>query len=103
MKAMKVSICAAVTALALSLSAIAPSCAGQDEASRLNQESKELYRVGKYAAALPLAQQLLAIREKEFGPDGAMVALLAELSRQVPDATALAYLTAFTAALQAVN
>jgi Tetratricopeptide repeat len=44
-------------------------------ASRLNQESKELYRAGKYAAALPLVQQLLAIREKEFGPDGAMVAM----------------------------
>ena|SRR5258708_21612317 len=42
MKAMKASICVAVTALALSLSVIVPSYAEQDEASRLNQESKEL-------------------------------------------------------------
>ena len=75
MKTMKASICVAITALALSLSVIVPSYAEQDEASRLNQESKELYRAGKYAAALPLAQQLLAIREKEFGPDDEMVAL----------------------------
>lgn len=75
MKVMKASIRAAVTALALSLSVIATSHAGQDEASRLNQESKELYRAGKYVAALPLAQRLLAIREKEFGPDDAMVAM----------------------------
>ena len=39
------------------------------------RRSKELYRAGKYAAALPLAQRLLAIREKEFGPDDAMVAM----------------------------
>jgi hypothetical protein len=36
---MKASICVAVTALALSLSVIVP-YAEQDEASRLNQESK---------------------------------------------------------------
>ncbi len=75
MKAMKASICVAVTALALSLSVIVPSYAEQDEASRLERQSTELYQAGKYAAALPVAQQLLAIREKEFGPDHAMVAM----------------------------
>ena len=75
LQAIKGSICVAVTALALSLSVVVPSWAEQDEASRLNQQSKELYREGKYAEALPLAQRLLAIREKEFGPDDATVAM----------------------------
>ena len=84
MKALKASIC--VTALALSLSLVVPCYAGEADAaapgvekagpdvlreafaSRLERQSKELYQAGKYAAALPVAQQLLALREKEFGP-----------------------------------
>ena len=75
MKALKTSICVAVTALALSLSLGAPSYAGEDEASTLSQQMKELYRAGKYTEALPLAQKSLALREKEFGPDDAHVAM----------------------------
>src|SRR5471030_2697374 len=75
MKALKASLCVAVTALALSLSLGAPSCAGEDEASTLSLQMKELYRVGKYTEALPLAQKFLALREKEFGSDDANVAM----------------------------
>ena len=91
MKALKASIC--VTALALSLSLVVPCYAGEADAaapgvekagpdvlreafaSRLELQSTELYQAGKYAAALPVAQQLLALREKEFGPDHPMVAM----------------------------
>ena len=75
MKALKASICFAVTALALSLAPGAPSWAAEDEAGILTLQMKELYRVGKYAEALPLAQKSLALREKEFGPDDATVAM----------------------------
>jgi tetratricopeptide repeat protein len=82
MKALKASICAVVAALALSLSLGAPSCAAEDEASTLSQQMKELYRAGKYTEALPLAQKSLALREKEFGPDDANVAMpLNDLAR----------------------
>ena len=49
--------------------------AGEDEAGTLTQQMKELYRAGKYQEALPLAQKSLALREKEFGPDDANVAM----------------------------
>ena len=75
MRALKSSICVAVTAIALSLSLVAPSCAGDDEAAPLILQMKELYRAGKYIEALPLAQKSLAMREKEFGPDHANVAM----------------------------
>jgi tetratricopeptide (TPR) repeat protein len=75
MKALKASICVAVTALALSLSLGAASWAGEDEASALSAQMKELYRAGKYTEALPLAQKSLALREQEFGPDDANVAM----------------------------
>ncbi len=75
MKALKASICVAVTALALSLAPGAPSWAAEDEAGVLSLQMKELYRVGKYQEALPLAQKSLALREKEFGPDDANVAM----------------------------
>ena len=65
MKAMKPLIRVAVTALLLSVSVSAPSQARQDEASRLDQKVVGLYAAGKYAAALPLAKQSLAIREKD--------------------------------------
>jgi hypothetical protein len=74
MKALRASICVAVTALALSLSLGAPSYAGEDEAGTLTLQMKELYRAGKYTEALPLAQKALALREKEFGTDDANVA-----------------------------
>src|SRR3954467_8937799 len=75
MKALKALIRVAATALALSLALGAPSYAGEDEASTLIRQMKELYRAGKYVEALPLAQKSLALREKEFGPDDANVAM----------------------------
>ncbi len=75
MKALKASIRVAVAAFVLGLFLGAPSRAGDDEASTLTQQMKELYRAGKYTEALPLAQKSLALREKEFGPDDANVAM----------------------------
>jgi tetratricopeptide (TPR) repeat protein len=40
-----------------------------DEASELNKKLIELYNAGRYADAVPLGQQLLAIREKALGRD----------------------------------
>src|SRR5215470_12023211 len=40
-----------------------------ESANILNAEVMRLYRMGKYADAVPLAQRVLAIREKEQGPD----------------------------------
>src|ERR1041385_2963548 len=74
MKAIKTSICVAIAALALSLPLSAPSYAKQDEASRLDQKVVQLLQAGKFAAAIPLAKQALALREKSFGPDHAQVA-----------------------------
>lgn len=75
MKALRASICVAITTLALSLSLAAPSRAAEDEAGAVTQQMKELYRAGKYTEALPLAQKALALREKEFGTEDAMVAM----------------------------
>ena len=75
MKALKASICVAVTALTFSLAPVAPSWAVEDEATTLTLQMKELYRVGKYKEALPLAQKSLALRENEFGPDDDKVAM----------------------------
>ena len=43
-------------------------------ANQLNQKVDGLYQTGKYAEAIPLAQQVLAIREKALGPDDPDVA-----------------------------
>src|SRR3954469_8716551 len=75
MKALKASICVAVTALAFALSPGAPSYAAEDEAGTLTRQMKQLYRAGKYQEALPLAQKSLVLREKEFGPDDDHVAM----------------------------
>ncbi len=40
----------------------------------LNKRVTELFRVGKFAEAIPLAQQVLAITEKALGPDDPNVA-----------------------------
>ncbi len=44
-------------------------------ADDLNKGVIELYRAGKFAQAVPLAQQVLAIREKALGPEHPDVAL----------------------------
>jgi tetratricopeptide (TPR) repeat protein len=38
-------------------------------AHQLNQQVIELYRAGRYSEAIPLAEQVLAIREQALGPD----------------------------------
>src|SRR3978361_592829 len=75
MKALKASFYIVVAAMALSLSFGATSHAGEDEAGVLSDKVDELYRVGKDMEALPLAQKSLALREKQFGPDDASVAM----------------------------
>ena len=40
-----------------------------DEANELNKKVIELYNAGRYADAIPIAQQVLAIREKALGRD----------------------------------
>jgi tetratricopeptide (TPR) repeat protein len=56
-----------------------------DEANELNKKVIELYNAGRYADAIPIAQQVLAIREKALGRDQPNVATslnnLAELYR----------------------
>ncbi len=43
--------------------------AEKSAADELHQRIIELYRAGRYAEAIPLAQQMLAIQEKALGPD----------------------------------
>jgi CHAT domain-containing protein/tetratricopeptide (TPR) repeat protein len=45
-----------------------------DDAKTLNAKVVELYQKGRYAEAIPYAQQSLAIREKALGPDHPAVA-----------------------------
>jgi CHAT domain-containing protein/tetratricopeptide (TPR) repeat protein len=51
------------------------SLAQPDEVAALNTKVSELYRVGKYAEAVPFAQRSLAITEKTFGRNHASVAV----------------------------
>ena len=45
------------------------------EAEKLNQRVVELYQQGKYAEAIPLAEKVLAIREKVLGKEHPNVAI----------------------------
>jgi CHAT domain-containing protein/Tfp pilus assembly protein PilF len=56
-------------ALVLTLGFAPPSLAQSRKADELSRRVIELYQAGRYAEAIPLAQQLLAIREKVLGPD----------------------------------
>jgi hypothetical protein len=47
---------------------------GINEATALNQQIIQLYSQGRYSEAIPLAQRVLTIREKELGPDDLEVA-----------------------------
>jgi hypothetical protein len=47
----------------------AAAIAQKDEAAALAARAAALQRAGKYSEAIPLAQQVLAIREKQLGPD----------------------------------
>ena len=64
----------ATAVLVLTFSAAPPSLAQSSAADELNQSVIELYRAGRYAEAVPLAQQVLAIRENALGPDHPYVA-----------------------------
>ena len=44
------------------------------DAEALNQQVIQLYDQGRYSDAIPLAQRVLAIREKSLGPDDPDVA-----------------------------
>src|SRR6516165_3735847 len=43
--------------------------AQEDEAAALAARAAALQQAGKHSEAIPLAQQVLAIREKQLGPD----------------------------------
>src|SRR5580700_11430318 len=60
-------------ALVLTLGFAPPSLAQSRKADELSRRVIELYQAGRYAEAIPLAQQLLAIREKVLGPDHPVV------------------------------
>jgi tetratricopeptide (TPR) repeat protein len=51
-----------------------PSAQPVDETTALNKRLVELYNAGQYAEAIPIAQRLLAIREKTLGRDHPNVA-----------------------------
>jgi tetratricopeptide (TPR) repeat protein len=53
-----------------------PDSAALKEAKRLHGDAVRLYGEGKYDAAIPLAQRVLAIVEKALGPDHPDVAAL---------------------------
>jgi tetratricopeptide (TPR) repeat protein len=60
----------------------AAAVAHEDEAAALAARAAALQQAGKYSEAIPLAQQVLAIREKQLGPNHPEVAeSLAKLGR----------------------
>jgi tetratricopeptide (TPR) repeat protein len=67
-----VGACLSVTLSVISVSA--PSFARQDEAAVLEQKVTELFAAGRFREAVPLAQRVLAINERRFGPDHPIVA-----------------------------
>ena len=73
----------AAASLALAYWFVSPSIAQSGKAVELEKRVVALYQAGKYAEAIPLAQQVLAIEEKALGPDHPNVAValnnLAEL------------------------
>ena len=58
-----------VTAGAITILFAAALNAQTDDAEDLGRKVVQLYRAGKYAEAIPLAQRVLAINEKALGPD----------------------------------
>ena len=74
MKALKASICVAVTALALSLAPGGPSWAERMRPAFSPPDERALSR-RKIQGSAALAQKSLELREKEFGPDDDKVAM----------------------------
>jgi len=56
-----------ILALGLSLGTCSRSFARDDDPDLLNQQVLKLYQEGKYQEAIPIAEKLLAIREKQLG------------------------------------
>jgi len=60
-----------------------------EKANTINQKVEQLYKQGRYTEALPLAQQILEIQEKAFGPEHPCTATglnnLAELYKALGD------------------
>src|SRR6516225_9589810 len=54
----------------------AAAVAQEDEAAALAARAAALQQAGKYSEAIPLAQQVLAIREKQLGPNHPEVAIV---------------------------
>jgi Tetratricopeptide repeat len=62
-------LCLIITmALTMDAFIIAPAFPQQGEVPAPNARVDALYRAGKFAEAVPLAQRILAIREKVLGP-----------------------------------
>jgi tetratricopeptide (TPR) repeat protein len=85
MNSMKVSCLVVLAAFALALCWVSLARAESKEAEALYPRIIELWRAGKYAEAVPLAQRVLEIYEKQSGRDHPNVAMalnnLAELLR----------------------
>ena len=69
MNSVKHSLLIAVAMLALLFGSASQAVAQSSTADELNKKIIELYQAGKFAEAVPLAQQVLAIREKALGSD----------------------------------
>src|SRR5262249_43042973 len=74
MRSLRTSGKAAALALLLLGNASISAAQPGDEASELNKKLMELYSAGRYADAVPVAQQIVAIREKALGRDHPNVA-----------------------------
>src|SRR6516164_9057315 len=66
---LKVGLSAGFAAIMLCGNASVSVAQRADEAGELNKKVIELYNAGRYADAIPIAQQVLAIREKALGRD----------------------------------
>src|SRR5262249_13121382 len=66
---LKVGLAAGFAAIMLCGNASISAAQRADEASELDKKILELYNAGRYADAIPIAQQVLAIREKALGRD----------------------------------
>src|SRR5262245_43105956 len=75
MKTLKCFCLIAAVTLAVSFATANSAIAQSDEAEALHKLVIELFQAGKYGEAIPLAERVLAIREKSLGRDHPNVAL----------------------------
>ena len=75
MSSVKYSLPIAVAILALLFGPASPALAQSSKLETLEQKVMELNRAGRYAEAVPLAQQVVAIEEQTLGPDHPDVAI----------------------------